>query len=178
MSVIRVILVCVFPAFSHIRTESDRPSMGKMRTRTTPNTDTFYAVIVWDVHLKLTHASCKQVLTEIRQKFWVTHSRQYLRNIVRKCVIFLKLHAKPYFYPKLFPLNELRLQDKRAFSTIEIDMFGPLLAKDVYENANNEMHKACVTVYTCASTRNIILDLIPSLSANSQTKQFKTFYKS
>ena len=57
-------------------------------------------------------------------------------------------------------------------------MFGPLLAKDVYENANNEMHKACVTVYTCASTRNIILDLIPSLSANSQTKQFKTFYKS
>ena len=26
-------------------------------------------LIVWDIHLKLKHAGCKQVLTEIRQKF-------------------------------------------------------------------------------------------------------------
>ena len=57
MSVFGVILVLIFPAFSLIRTEyreilriypySDpmRENVGKMRTRITPNMDTFYAVI-------------------------------------------------------------------------------------------------------------------------------------
>ena len=44
------ILVRIFPAFSHIWTEYGiysvrmRENAGKMRTRITPNTDTFYAV--------------------------------------------------------------------------------------------------------------------------------------
>ena len=85
------------------------------------------------------------------------------------------MYAKPYFYPEPTPLNELRLQDKRAFSTIGIENFGPLLVKNVYDSANNVMHKAWVTLYTCASTRNIILDLIPSLSANSLKNSLKRF---
>ena len=56
MSVFGVILVRIFPSFSRIRTayeETNRISLysvrmrenaGKMRTRITPNTDTFYAV--------------------------------------------------------------------------------------------------------------------------------------
>ena len=122
---------------------------------------------VWDVHLKLKHAGCEQNLTEIRQKFWITQARQFVRNVVCKCVICHKLHPKPYFYPKPPPLNKLRLQDKRAFSTIGIDNFGP--------NENNEIHKAWVTLYTFASTRNIILELIPSSSANSLKKSLKRF---
>ena len=56
MSVFGVILVRIFPAFSRIRTEYGeilriflysvqmRENAEKMRTRITPNTDTFYAV--------------------------------------------------------------------------------------------------------------------------------------
>ena len=73
-------------------------------------------LILWDVHLKLKQAGCKQVLIEIRQKFWITQAKQFFRNIVRKCVICRNLHAKPYFYPEPHPLNEVRLQDKRTFS--------------------------------------------------------------
>ena len=86
---------------------------------------------MWDVHLNLKHAGCKQVLTKIRQKFWITQAKQFARNIVRKCVIPSKLHAGAYFYPKPPPLNKLRLQDKRAFYMIGIDNFGPLLVKDI-----------------------------------------------
>ena len=51
-SVFGVILVHIFPAFSRIRTEYGeipysirmRENAGKMRTRITPNTDSFYAV--------------------------------------------------------------------------------------------------------------------------------------
>ena len=55
-SVFGVILICIFPAFSRIRTEYQeiprispysvrmRETVGKMRTRIITNTDTFYAV--------------------------------------------------------------------------------------------------------------------------------------
>ena len=48
MSVLGVILVRIFPAFFRIRTEYGeilRENAVKMRTRITPNRDTFYAVI-------------------------------------------------------------------------------------------------------------------------------------
>ena len=76
----------------------------------------------------------------------MTQSRQFVRNVVRKCVICRKLYAKPYFYPEPPQLNELRLQDKRAFSTIGIDNFGPLLV--VILDHYDKMHKAWVALYT------------------------------
>ena len=85
------------------------------------------------------------------------------------------MYTKLKFYPEPPPLNELRLQDKSAFSTIGIDNFEPLLIKNVYDNANKEMNKAWVTLYTWASTKNIMLDLIPSLSANSLKNSLKRF---
>ena len=61
MSVFGVILVHIFPAFSRIRTDYGeilrispysvrmRQNVGKMGTRITPNTDTFYAVSLVNV---------------------------------------------------------------------------------------------------------------------------------
>ena len=52
MSVFGVIMVHIFPAFSLIcispYSVQMRENAGKMRTRITPNTDTFYAVgVIW-----------------------------------------------------------------------------------------------------------------------------------
>ena len=57
MSVFEVVLVRIFPAFSRIRTEYgeilvSQEIAGKLRTRITPNTDTFYAVRVLNILLQ------------------------------------------------------------------------------------------------------------------------------
>ena len=130
-------------------------------------------LIVSNVHLKLKRAGCKQILIEIRQKFWITQARQFVRNIIRKYVIFRKLHAKSYFCLKPTPLNELRLRDKRTFSTIGIGNFGPLLVKNVYDNANDAQGLGHM-MYVCFYN-NVILDLRPSLSANSLKNSLKRF---
>ena len=57
MSVFEVVLVRIFPAFSHIRTEYgeipvSQENAGKMQTRITPDTDTFYAVRVLNILLQ------------------------------------------------------------------------------------------------------------------------------
>ena len=53
MSVFGVILVRIFPAFFRIRTEygviRSIKNAGKMRTRITPNTDSFYTVLITKV---------------------------------------------------------------------------------------------------------------------------------
>ena len=63
VSVFGVILLGIFPAFSHIRAEYGeylsvfRPNVGKMRTRITPNTGTFYAVIQASLNLSMMSTS-------------------------------------------------------------------------------------------------------------------------
>ena len=57
MSVLEVVLVRIFPAFSRIRTEYgeipvSQEKAGKMQTRITPDTDTFYAVRVLNILLQ------------------------------------------------------------------------------------------------------------------------------
>ena len=55
MSVFRVILVRIFPAFFRIRTEYGEirsiKNAGKMQTRITTNTDSFYTVLITKVRL-------------------------------------------------------------------------------------------------------------------------------
>ena len=41
-----------------------------------------------------------------------------------------------------------------------MDNFGPLYVRDIYPSSDNRMHKAWITLYTCASTRLILLDLV------------------
>ena len=57
-------------------------------------------LIIWYIHRKLKHAGTKQTLTELRQKYWVCQSRNYICSIIRKCLSCSKLHCKPYNYPK------------------------------------------------------------------------------
>ena len=64
-SVFGVILVRIFPAFSRIRTEYGeilrispysvrmQENAGKMRTRITPNTDSFYTVVIVETELNV-----------------------------------------------------------------------------------------------------------------------------
>ena len=41
-------------------------------------------LIIWDIHRKLKHAGTKQTLTELRQKYWVCQSWNYVCNIIQK----------------------------------------------------------------------------------------------
>ena len=46
----------------------------------------FTLLVVNDAHEKLQHAGLNQTLTQIRQKYWIPTARQYIKEILRKCV--------------------------------------------------------------------------------------------
>ena len=124
-------------------------------------------LIILNIHESNKHIS--------RKKFWLHCGRRIVRNIIRACVICRKRHCKSYRYPPSPPLTPLRLNDLRPFFTAGIHTSGPAFVRNIYFVENDIMHKAWVTLYTCASSRAICLDLVPKTNSASFIRSFKRF---
>ena len=64
-------------------------------------------LVILNVHESNKHISAKYILNEIRQKFWLLRRTQIVRNIIRACVIYRKIHCKNYRYPPSSPQHHL-----------------------------------------------------------------------
>ena len=56
-----------------------------------------------------------------------------------------------------------------AFCNTEVDFAGPLYIKDIY-GKNDQIFKSYICLFTCATTRNIHLELTPSMDASDIIK--------
>ena len=52
---------------------------------------------------------------------------------------------------------------------------GPLYVKDIYYKSNNDMHKAYIVIFTCATWRSLIVDLIEDNSSKNFMNNIKKF---
>ena len=93
-----------------------------------------------------------------------------MKSILYRCVVCRRLNVRPYSYPKTPNLPNIRLRDDTPFSGTGIDYLGPLFCKNVYtENSveEDDMYKCFVALYTCASTRGVILELVHNGSSKT-----------
>ena len=132
-------------------------------------------LLIKHIHELNKHISIKQTLTEIRQKFWIIHARKSVRKILRKCVICRKLEGQPFRYPVAPSLTKLRLSENFSFYTTGIDNFGPMYVKNIFGRNYQNLYKRCGTLYTCAASRAIVLDLVPNLDSQSFIRSFRRF---
>ena len=129
-------------------------------------------LFVWDFHKKLKHSGERQTLTELRSYYWITNGKSFVKSILYRCVVCRGLNIRPYSYPKTPILPNIRLRDDTPFRGTGIDYFGPLLCKNVYtENRveEDDMYNCFVALYTCASTRGVILELVHNGNGSSKT---------
>ena len=66
-----------------------------------PSNCQFSDTIVIDTHNKLHHGDVSITVTALRQVYWIPSIRQYVRKVLRQCVICNKLMGKPYRAPDL-----------------------------------------------------------------------------
>ena len=86
-------------------------------------------LIVKNLHTKLKLISVKQTLTELRQKFWLCRSRDFVWKVLKNCFLCRK-HEVPLFqYPITPSLRRWRLFVSYSFYTTGINNFGPLYVK-------------------------------------------------
>ena len=114
-------------------------------------------------------------MTELRQNFWNCRRRQFVRNITPSCVICKKYEGPSYQYPVSPPSSELRMNNDFDFYATGINNFSPLFVRSIFAKDSSTLFKVWVTLYTCAGTRGVILDVVPHIDSTSSIKGFRRF---
>ena len=128
-------------------------------------------------HDQVMYNGVAETLVQVRSKYWIVKGKQTVKNIISKCVVCKKLEGRPYGIPPSSQLPGFRLSDEFAFTSIGVDFAGPVYVKDIYHKSDN-MNKAYIVLYTCASSSVVHLDLVPRLTTEAFVRSFKRFIAS
>ena len=83
--------------------------------------------------------------------------------------VFKKIEGRGYAVPHSPPLPEFRLSDEFAFSRVGVDFAGHMYVRDIFAKVGG-MNKVYIALFTCATSRAVHLELVPSLTAESFVK--------
>ncbi|GFR11878.1 integrase catalytic domain-containing protein [Trichonephila clavata] len=117
-------------------------------------------------HERIGHCGVSATLTQLRKNYWIPKGRQLVKTIIRICLICKKYNAKPADQLN-GQLPRDRITQSPPFQIVGIDFTGAILVKD-----NQETHKSYVSLFTCAVTRAVNLELVSDMS----TKCFFTCF--
>ena len=129
-------------------------------------------LVVLDVHKRIMHDGVKNTIAELRMEFWVSKARNFVKKLLSKCVICHRYNSRPYKYPDVSNLPRDRLRDDIPFSCTGVDYFGPLYYRTVDDES---IYKCFVSLFTCASTRGLVLMLVPDASNKSFVDALREF---
>ena len=131
-------------------------------------------ILVSYYHLKVLHGGVKQTLTEMRSKYWIVRGRSFVKKVIRDCTTCKKINSRSYQYPNISQLPETRFSENFPFMSTGVDYLGPLYCLPIY-GKDNDVHKAYVVLYTCTTTRAVILDVVSNATADNFLDSFKRF---
>ena len=138
------------------------------------NESYFTELVVWSAQNRVLHGGVNNTLNFIRNDYWLCKRRKTVRAILNKCVTCKKSHRRPLLGPELSDLPKFRLDFDYAFCNTGVGFPGPLYVKDIY-GKNDEMFKSYICLFTCATTRNVHLELTPSMDASDVIKALVRF---
>ena len=110
------------------------------------------------------HNGLKETLTEGRSKYWIPKGRQTVKKELLGCNICRRFQGRSYPVAESPNLPESRVRDVHAFSCVGVDFAGPLFVKPKVKD-DPEMTKVYFALFTCATSRAVHLELVPSLDA-------------
>ncbi|GFV38657.1 integrase_H2C2 domain-containing protein [Trichonephila clavipes] len=120
-----------------------------------PSKSRFLDLLIVREHQRLHHAGVRENLTQIRETYWIFCGRQTVKSCLKKCLNCRRFKVRPGNQITA-PLPENRIQAEFPFETVGIDFVGPIYTK------NDE--KVYISLFTCAVTRALHLEVVSSLS--------------
>ena len=125
-------------------------------------------LIVLDTHKKMSHAGCYNVLSTLRQQFWIDKVFSTVKNILKKCVLCKRFNSRTV------KLNQNAYRDYRAnpvcipYRFIFIDYLGPFSIR--HNDVKQKVYLLCIT---CLWSRGVSLKICPDLSVKSFLRAFQ-----
>ena len=123
-----------------------------------------------DIHMDRFHAGTSNVLARLRQDYWIPKARQTIKKVLRGCVTCKRLQGKPFQSAVHAPLPKERVESGRPFSVTGLDYSGYLLVKD-----GNRVVKVYISLFTCAITRAVHLEIVENLTEYEFLCAFRRF---
>jgi hypothetical protein len=127
-------------------------------------------LIVQDAHCKQLHSGINATVTALRQTYWITAIRQYVKKLLRRCVTCRKVIGTPFKAPDPAPLPRIRVEEKPPFAVTGVDFGGPLYVRTQLGEA-----KTYICLFTCAITRSVHLEIVTDLSEEKFLLAFRRF---
>ena len=157
------------------RIDESSLSFSKKQPILLPSKHPFTDLIILDYHKIVHHNGIKETLNSIREKYWIVRGREAVKRMVRRCVICKKMEGKAFNTRKVAPLPPSRVSDSPPFTNPGVDFASPLFVTDRLQNETEKTSKAYVCLWTCASTRAIHLELVPSLTVSTFLQALRRF---
>ena len=117
-------------------------------------------LLVLKCHEKVLHNGVKQTLNELRNEFWINQGRNYIRKLLNICFTCKCLQSRSYSYPDESNLPGYRVNRTVPFQVCSVDYLGPVFVKEICHSSNDEVHKTYIVLFTCSTSRPVILDLV------------------
>ena len=134
----------------------------------------FTELVIWSAHKRVLHGGVNNTLNFIRNDYWLCMWRKTVRAILSKCVTCKKSQSRTLLGPEPSDLPKFRLDFDYAFCNMGVDFAGPLYVNDI-NGKNDEMFKSYICLFTCVTTRNVHLELTPSMDASDVVKALGRF---
>ena len=87
-------------------------------------------------------------------------SKLYIRKLLNICFTCIRLPSRSHSYPEKSNLPGYRVNRTVPFQFCCVDYLVPVFVKDIYHSSNDEMHKAYIVLFTCSTSRAVILDMV------------------
>ena len=119
-------------------------------------------LIIQEVHKNNAHVGSNQVMSKLREKYFILKGFSQVKTVLGKCVECKKQQARPA-EQIMAQLPKERVEvDKPPFTHVGVDYFGPMLVK--YRRGTVKRY-GCI--FTCLVTRAVHIEVAHSLDSNS-----------
>jgi len=120
----------------------------------------FTELFILQTHVRLHHFGVRIILSQLRSEFWILRVRQTVKRVLHTCLA-CKMMKNPQGQQIEAPLPFDHVKPSWPFAVISVDFAGPL-----YIKVGSDMHKAYITLFTCATTRAVHLELCTDMSTD------------
>ena len=118
------------------------------------------------------HGGVNTAVMRSRNKVWIIKGARLAKSIVQKC-FECKLRHKPLQSQKMAPLHPSRIGPAPIFSSVAVDLFGPLEFRDMVKK--RVTGKGWGVMFVCTATTAIHIELTESYSTDAFLQALRRF---
>ena len=128
------------------------------------------SLILRQIHENVGHNGRNHVLSQLRQKYWITGANAAVRKIISKCVECRRVRGRPGEQKMAGLPVERLIPDNPPFTNVGLDYFGPIEVKKA-----RSLVKRYGVIFTCMSSRAVHLEVAHSLDTDSCINAIRRF---